>query len=154
MPIGKGRYSLNKAISSPEEEPTKCFSRRIESSLLIHPPVVPPQGQGVEDQNYEVSQDEVWNAVDEEERRKYQELRNSKEWQERERHILKIEDGKKAIGQRAKEIAQGRGFTPARCDAVEDAAKYVVDDLNNPKSEAWERIDEEVKGSDRKDSRN
>ena len=118
---------------------------------------VPPIGQGVEDPNYEVPQDEVWEAVEASEERK---LRNSKEWKETERHLLKIEEGKKAIGQRAKEIAQGKGFNPGRCEAVEDAAKYIAEDvpekqqlgflaklmrdLNNPNSEAWERIDEDI----------
>ena len=124
-------------------------------------PVVPPIDQGV---HGEVSQDEVWDAVDAEERRKEEELRNSKEWKESERHLLKVENIKKSIGQRAKEIAQERGLTPGRCEAVEDAANYIAEDvedlaenqqvsflvnlmrdLNNPNSESWERIEEEVK---------
>lgn len=55
---------------------------------------VPPIDQGVQYQNDEVSQDEVWDAVDAEERRKDQELRNSKEWKETERHLLKVENQK------------------------------------------------------------
>ncbi|KAI5382353.1 Cytochrome c oxidase subunit 3 (mitochondrion) [Lathyrus oleraceus] len=101
---------------------------------------------------------------DAEERRKEEELRNSKEWKESERHLLKVENIKKSIGQRAKEIAQERGLTPGRCEAVEDAANYIAEDvedlaenqqvsflvnlmrdLNNPNSESWERIEEEVK---------
>ena len=124
-------------------------------------PVVPPIDQGV---HGEVQQDTIWDAVDAEERRKEAELRNSKEWKESERHLLKVENVKKAIGQRAKEIAQERGLTPGRCEAVEDAAKYIAEDveevpekqqvhflvklmrdLNNPNSEPWERIEEEVK---------
>lgn len=122
-------------------------------------PVVPPIDQGVHD---EVSQDEVWDAVDAEaeERRKEQELRNSKEWKESERHLLKVENGMKSIGQRAKE----RGLNPGRWEAVEDAAKHIAEDvadlpeeqqlrflghlmrdLNNPNSKSWERIEEEVK---------
>jgi hypothetical protein len=75
-----------------------------------------------------------------------------------------VENIKKSIGQRAKEIAQERGLTPGRCEAVEDAANYIAEDvedlaenqqvsflvnlmrdLNNPNSESWERIEEEVK---------
>lgn len=124
-------------------------------------PVVPPIDQGV---HGEVKQDTIWDAVEAEERRKEEELRNSKEWKESERHLLKVENLKKSIGQRAKEIAQERGLTPGRCEAVEDAAKYIAEDveeihekkqlhflvnlmrdLNNPNSEPWERIEEEVK---------
>ncbi|KAL5078977.1 hypothetical protein RYX36_007398 [Vicia faba] len=112
----------------------------------------------------EVKQDEVWDAVDADERRKEEELRNSKEWKESERHLLKVENIKKSIGQRAKEISQERGLTPGRCEAVEDAANYIAEDvedleenqqvrflvslmrdLNNPNSKSWERIEEEVK---------
>lgn len=75
----------------------------------------------------------------------------------------KIEDGKKSRSLRAKEIAQEKGFNPERCEAVEDAAKHIAEDvedfpekqqlgflaklmrdLNNPNSEAWKRIEEEV----------
>ena len=124
-------------------------------------PVVPPIDQGVQS---EVNQDAIWEEVDAEERRKEEELRNSKEWKESEQHLLKIEDMKKSIGQRAKEIAQERGLSSERCEAVEDAAKYIAEDvediaerqqlrflrslmrdLNNPNSESWERIEKEVK---------
>jgi predicted metal-binding protein len=91
-------------------------------------PVVPPIDQGL---HGEVKQDEVWDAVDAEERRKEEELRNSEEWKESERHLLKVENMKKSIGQRAKEIAKERGLTPGRCEAVEDAANYTAEDVED-----------------------
>jgi len=108
-------------------------------------------------------ENEVWKAVEAEED-KEKKLMLSKEWKESERHLLKVEDLKKTIGQRAKEIAEQRGLNPGRCEAVEDAAKHMAEDvedlptkkqvrflvnlmrdLNNPNSELWERIEEEVK---------
>lgn len=41
---------------------------------------------------------------------------------------------KKSIGQRAKEIAQERGLTPGRCEAVEDAANYIAEDVGGRSS--------------------
>ena len=69
----------------------------------------------------EVHQDELWDALEasqkkEEERSsstgKERSERESKEWKESERHLLKVEDLKKTIGQRAKE----QGSNPGRCD--------------------------------------
>ena len=123
-------------------------------------PVVPPVDLRVD----EVNQDELWNALETEELRKEKELMDSREWKESESHLLKVENLKKSLGQRAKEIAQERGLNPGRCEAVEDAAKHIAEDaedlpekqqlrflvnlmrdLNNPNSELWERIEEEVK---------
>lgn len=42
-----------------------------------------------------------------------------------------MENIKKSIGQRAKEIAQERGLTPGRCEAVEDAANYIAEDVED-----------------------
>jgi hypothetical protein len=125
---------------------------------------VPPLGQSVEDQNYEVTQEEVWKAVEASEASEERELRNSLEWKETECHIQKVEGMQTEIGRRAKEIARGKGFNPGRCEAAEDAAIYIAEDvedipekeqigflvkfmrsLNNLNSETWERINEEIK---------
>ncbi|XP_048129141.1 uncharacterized protein LOC125313447 isoform X2 [Rhodamnia argentea] len=65
-------------------------------------------------------------SSEEEESRRERELRASKEYKAVERHNEKRDRGIKEIGQRAKEIAQERGFSPGKCDAVEDAANYVA----------------------------
>ena len=81
-----------------------------------------------------------------------------------ERHNNRRDARIEEIGQRAKEIAQERGFNPDKCDAVEIAAKYVARDaleleekkqlpsltrlkksLENLNSQAWHRILQEVK---------
>jgi len=81
---------------------------------------------------------------------------------EAERHLNKLDERIKAIRQRAKQIAQERGFRPGGCDAVEDAADYVsgeVEDLaeerqlhflarrqiENFNSKTWRRIKADVK---------
>lgn len=123
-----------------------------------------PGNPGVPPVDPEVNQDDIWEAVEAEEARKEKELMLSKEWQQVDRHRLKIEDFKKSLGQRAKEIAQEQGSNPGRCEAVEDAAIFFAEDvedlpdnkqlrflknfmreLDNPRSELWGRIKEEVK---------
>lgn len=78
--------------------------------------------------------------------------------------LTRIEQRKQSIGQRAKEIAQERGWNPIRSSDVEDAAKYIAEDvedipeqwllnflarlrgdLENPNSEMWKRIKLEAK---------
>ncbi|KAL3508571.1 hypothetical protein ACH5RR_027972 [Cinchona calisaya] len=72
---------------------------------------------------------------EEERRRDWEELRASKEYKESERHLNMIEGRIKDIKGRAREIAQERGFSPEKCDAVEDAAEYIADDVHN--QEGW-----------------
>nr|YP_010127563.1 uncharacterized protein KQ602_mgp37 [Bougainvillea spectabilis]QPP04887.1 uncharacterized protein [Bougainvillea spectabilis] len=111
----------------------------------------------------EVDQDELWKAVEAAEKKKEED-----EWKKLqescERHRLRLEGYKKALSQRAKEMAQEQGLNPGRCEAVEDAAMYFAEDaedlpekeqlpflaklmreLKNPKSDLWERIEKEVK---------
>lgn len=99
-----------------------------------------------------------------EEQREELELRNSKEWKESERHILRLESKKTDFALRAKEIAKSKGLNPLRCEAVEDAARHVAEtvedipelqqlnylsnrmrNLNDPTSDTWKEINEEVK---------
>ena len=112
----------------------------------------------------EGSQNDPFDVLSAEEKQKDQELRNSKEWRETERHLLKIENKKKEIGQRAKEIAQAKGWNPECCEGVELAAEFIAEDvedipeqwqlnflanlmrdLKNPNSESWKRIKLEAK---------
>ncbi|KAL3713849.1 hypothetical protein ACJRO7_036378 [Eucalyptus globulus] len=65
-------------------------------------------------------------SSEEEESRRERELRASKEYKAVERHNDRRDTRIKEIRQRAKEIAQERGFHPDKCDAVEDAADYVA----------------------------
>lgn len=103
-------------------------------------------------------------SSEEEESRRERELRASKEYKAVERHNDRRDTRIKEIRQRAKEIAQERGFNPDKCDAVEDAADYVAShaeelaegeqlryltrlkhSLENLNSHTWGRILEEVK---------
>lgn len=103
-------------------------------------------------------------SSEEEESRRERELRASKEYKAVERHNARRDKHIKEIRQRAKEMAQERGFNPDECDAVEDAADYVAShaeelaegkqlgylrrlkrSLENWNSPTWGRILEEVK---------
>lgn len=97
--------------------------------------------------------------LSEEEKLKDVDLRQSREWRETEKHLTKVTEIKKSIGQNAKAIAQIIGFNPYRCDAVEMAAldlaeeadnlpenrqvQYLVNlgrGMNNYNSESWDKI--------------
>lgn len=104
----------------------------------------------------DVSQDDIWAAVDAEEKKQWKALISSKEV---ERHNGRREARIKEICLRAKEIAQAKGWNPECCEGVELAAKFIAEDvedipeqwqfhflanlirdLNNPNSETWKRI--------------
>jgi len=72
---------------------------------------------------------------------------------EAERHLNKLDERIKAIRQRAKQIAQERGFSPGGCDAADYVSGEVEDlaeerqlhflarrQLDNFNSQTWRRI--------------
>lgn len=136
---------LERAIVADEQ--AGGGEQRVEGPANVQAAQPPLPGDGPEDPNHGAQEDADLAAQ-----------MQSSEYRQCESHLLRFEEGKESLVQMTKDMAIAKRLSTERCDAVEDAARLIVDEmtdessndtkqlvrlhskLQDPTSEAWERI--------------